>query len=62
MFTGQGPAMVFHGGRVVRGTWAKNGLDAPVRLKSGGSGLRLPPGKVWIELVPADAGGITFGR
>lgn len=61
-FTGRGPAMIFHGGRVVRGTWAKDGLDAPVRLRSGGSALRLPAGKVWIELVPADAGGVTFRR
>ena len=61
-FSGQGQAMIFHGGRVVRGTWAKGGLDASVRLKAGGSALRLPPGKVWIELVPADAGGVTFGR
>jgi hypothetical protein len=59
-FTGQGPAMVFHDGRVVRGTWVKDGLDAPVRLKARGSALRLPAGKVWIELVPADAGGVTF--
>jgi hypothetical protein len=59
-FTGQGPAMVFHGGRVVRATWLKDGLDAPVRLRSRGSALRLPAGEVWIELVPADAGGVTF--
>jgi len=61
-FTGQGPALVFHGGRVVRGTWLKDGLDAPVRLQAGGSALRLPRGKVWIELVPADAGGVTFQK
>jgi Protein of unknown function (DUF3048) N-terminal domain/Protein of unknown function (DUF3048) C-terminal domain len=61
-FTGQGPAVVFNGGRAVRGTWVKNGLDAPVRLKAGGATLRLPAGKVWIELVPAHAGGVTFGR
>ncbi len=60
-FTGQGPAFVFHGGRAVRGTWVKDGLDATVRLKAGGSALRLPAGKVWIELVPADAGGVSFG-
>src|SRR3712207_7361702 len=32
-FTGEGPAMVFHGGRVVRGTWSKDGLDADVELQ-----------------------------
>jgi hypothetical protein len=61
-FTGQGPAVVFHGGRAVRGTWVKDGLDAPVGLKAGGSAVRLPAGKVWIELVPAHAGGVTYGR
>ncbi len=59
IFTGQGDAMVFHGGRLVRGTWVKPGLDADVRLRSGGKALRLPPGKVWIELVPADTGSVT---
>jgi hypothetical protein len=59
-FTGQGPAMVFHSGRVVRATWVKNGLDATVRLRAQGSTLRLPAGKVWIELVPDDGGGVTF--
>jgi hypothetical protein len=58
-FTGQGPAMVFHGGRLVRGTWVKNGLDADVTLKSGGHALKLPPGPVWLELVPANGGNVT---
>jgi hypothetical protein len=58
-FTGQGPAMVFHGGRLVRGTWYKNGLDADVTLKSGGHDLELPPGQTWVELVPADGGNVT---
>ncbi|HET6561008.1 MAG TPA: DUF3048 domain-containing protein [Marmoricola sp.] len=61
-FTGQGRAMIFHDGRVVRGTWVKPGLEAPVRLKAGGSALRLPAGEVWIELVPADGGDVTFRR
>lgn len=58
-FYGQGGAMVFHGGRLVRGTWYKNGLDADVTIKSGGRALELPPGPVWIELVPADGGSVT---
>ena len=58
-FTGQGDAMVFHGGRLVRGTWTKAGLDADVGLRSDGKALRLPPGKVWIELVPADGGSVS---
>ena len=61
-FTGQGPAMVFHGGRLVRGTWVKNGLDADVTLKNGGHNLQLPPGPVWVELVPANGGNVTVKR
>ena len=61
-FTGKGPAMIFHGGRVVRGTWVKNGLDAPVKLEQGGKRLELPAGKVWIELIPVDTGNVTVTR
>jgi hypothetical protein len=61
-FTGQGAAMVFHGGRMVRGTWVKDGLDADVQLRSGGGSLEVPAGKVWIELVPADGGNVTVSR
>lgn len=58
-FYGKGAAMVFHGGRVVRGTWYKNGIDADVTLKTGKQQLQLPPGPVWIELVPANGGSVT---
>jgi hypothetical protein len=61
-FTGEGPAMIFHGGRVVRGSWVKDGLDAPVELRSGGRSLELPPGRTWIELVPVDGGNVTVTR
>ena len=60
LFTGQGDAMVFHGGRVVRGTWTKDSVEDDVRLRSDGKPLRLPPGKVWIELVPADGGSVSI--
>jgi hypothetical protein len=61
-FTGSGAASIFHGGRVVRGTWSKDGLGAPVQLAQGADRLTLPPGKVWIELVPADTGAVTVTR
>ncbi len=60
--TGKGAAMVFHGGRLVRGTWSKDGYDAPVTLEAGGSELTLPPGRTWIELVPAKGGDVTIRR
>ena len=61
-FTGEGPAMVFHGGRVVRGSWVKDGLDARVELRSAGRSVKLPPGRTWIELVPVDGGNVTVTR
>jgi hypothetical protein len=61
-FEGSGQAMVFHGGKLVRGTWSKRGLDAPVSLRTKGGELTLPPGKVWMELVPTNGGNVSFGK
>jgi hypothetical protein len=62
IFEGEGDAMIFNDGRMVRGTWTKPGLDSVVKLRSGGTALTLPPGKVWLELVPADGGSVTVGK
>ena len=59
---GKGDAMVFHGGKLVRGTWSKKGLGAPVSLRTKAGELTLPPGKVWVELVPVNGGDVTFGK
>lgn len=59
--TGTGEAMVFHDGRVVRGTWAKDGLDGALSLETEAGALTIPPGKVWIELVPARDGDVRVG-
>ena len=61
-FTGKGEAMVFHGGKLVRATWSKSGLNAPVQLKTKAGELSLPPGKVWMELVPAAGGDVTVTK
>jgi len=61
-FTGKGKAMVFHDGSVVRGTWTKRGLGGQVRLSTKAGELKLPPGKVWMELVPTNGGNVTFGK
>jgi hypothetical protein len=55
-FTGEGEAMVFHDGQLVRATWSKRGLGAPVQLETKAGDLTLPPGKVWMELVPEQGG------
>lgn len=61
-FTGSGEAMVFHGGRVVTATWSKKGLAASLRLKTKSGALSLPPGKVWVELVPRDGGDVRYSK
>jgi hypothetical protein len=61
-FTGTGAAMVFHGGRMVRATWAKKGFHAAVGLKTRSGTLGLPPGHTWIELVPARGGNVTITK
>ena len=60
--TGTGDAMIFHAGRLVRGTWTKNSLDAPIALSTKAGDLTIPAGHVWIELVPADNGDVTFEK
>ena len=62
LFEGQGEAMIFTGGRLVRGTWSKAGLEADLDLRAGGKAVTLPQGKVFIELVPADGGSVTVAR
>jgi hypothetical protein len=61
-FTGSGEAMVFHKGRMVRATWEKPGLDAKLTLKTRAGELQLPPGKVWMELVPKNGGNVSVTR
>lgn len=63
-FEGKGQAMIFHGGQLVRGTWQKRGVDAPVTFSTKAGELQIPPGKVWIELIPGKGavppGDVTF--
>ena len=59
---GKGEAMIFHGGRLVRGTWQKNGLDSAITLSTKAGKLTVPAGHTWIELVPAATGDVTFTK
>ncbi|MCR6033324.1 DUF3048 domain-containing protein [Nocardioides sp. zg-579] len=59
---GKGEAMLFHGGRMVRGTWSKKALDAPIELSTKQGELTVPAGHTWIELVPRETGNVTFSR
>lgn len=57
---GRGQALVFHGGEVVRGTWTKDGPATPLELRTKSGPLTVPPGKVWMGLVPKDSGDVRF--
>ncbi len=59
-FTGSGQAMLFHGGRLVRGTWKKSELTSALTLSTRAGKLSVPAGHTWIELVPAANGNVTF--
>lgn len=61
ILAGGGPATVFSDGRAVTGQWSKKGNAGPLRLTAQGQPLRIPRGKVWIELVPLDrfGGGLS---
>jgi hypothetical protein len=58
-FTGEGTALVFHGGRVVRGTWSKS-LDSTIALRTKAGKLTVPAGHTWIELVPKNGGKVLI--
>ncbi len=57
---GEGKAFLFHDGRVVTATWSKKGLDQPLSLSTKKGTLEVPAGHVWLELVPANGGNVTF--
>ncbi len=61
-FTGKGQALIFHAGRLVRGQWTKESLEAPLELATEAGDLTVPAGRTWIELVPQDGGKVTFGK
>ena len=61
IYEGTGPAMVFHDGTVVEGTWTKTSLAAALELEADGDPFTVPPGNTWIELVPRKDGGVRLG-
>jgi Protein of unknown function (DUF3048) C-terminal domain/Protein of unknown function (DUF3048) N-terminal domain len=61
-FEGKGPALLFHGGRVIRGTWTKDGLTGAIGLSTKAGELTVPAGHVWVELVPQVNGSVTFAK
>lgn len=59
-FVGKGDAILFHDGKAVRGTWSKETLESELTLETKAGDLIVPPGKVWVELVPQDTGDVSF--
>ena len=46
---GEGDAMVFTGGALIRGRWVRPTADQPVQLVDGtGRRIRLTPGRTWV--------------
>jgi hypothetical protein len=61
--TGSGKAYVFRGGKVIVGTWVRQGEDDVTRLLAkGGDEIKLAPGRTWIELYPDDRPEIEIGK
>ncbi|MFT4264581.1 MAG: DUF3048 domain-containing protein [Nocardioides sp.] len=58
--TGSGKALVFHQGQLMRATWSKDALDAPLQLSTEAGALKVPAGHTWIELVPDDGAAVTM--
>lgn len=55
--TGSGDAFVFADGRVMEGTWERETeLDWFTLTDANGDVMMVPPGKVWLSLVPANRG------
>ncbi|WP_198663365.1 DUF3048 domain-containing protein [Jiangella endophytica] len=60
VLVGSGAATLLTAGAAVDGTWSKESVAAPLTLAdAAGAPLHVPPGRVWIELVP-DSGSVTL--
>lgn len=52
---GTGEAVVFFSGQAVTGTWAREDITEPLTLTAeDGTDLVLPPGRIWMSLIPDD--------
>lgn len=51
--TGTGKAVLFRDGKIIRGNWSRESLEAPVRFTTkDGDPMVLAPGSTWIHLLP----------
>lgn len=60
--TGSGRAFVFADGKVVEGTWERDSIEEWFTLTDeDGETLAVPPGKIWVSLVPSNRG-LTYSN
>ena len=57
IYKGTGPAVVFHDGKAVRGTWKKSGPSGALVLRTRAGKMKVPAGHTWIELLPRNGAG-----
>ena len=61
-FEGEGAALLFHGGRVIKATWKKDELRSQLTLTAKGKDLVVPAGHTFVELVPISGGGVSYAK
>lgn len=57
IYTGSGNMLVFHGGKVLRGTWSKKDGSSALQLRTRAGKVKIPAGHTWIELLPVNQAG-----
>jgi hypothetical protein len=57
LFYGTGDMLLFHDGKVLRGSWHKKERSSPLELRTKAGKVKVPAGHVWIELLPNDRSG-----
>lgn len=57
--TGEGRAVLLRDGRMMRGTWTRDSVEAAVQFETrDGERFRFAPGTIWVHLVPSKSGDI----
>jgi hypothetical protein len=61
-FTGRGKAWIMRAGQIVEATWVKKGEKGAVTFTDAkGAAIEIPPGKVWLDLIPEGNGQVEPG-
>ena len=55
--TGEGRAVLFRDGKMLKGTWSRDSVEAAVEFTAkSGEEFKFAPGSIWVHLVPSQAG------